>query len=297
MKDVIALRSLLFTPGHREHMVGKALELDADAVILDLEDGVPWPQKQAARDGVVSAIATPRSPLGPTRLVRVNAAETGLLEQDLDAVVRPGLDGIVLPKLEDPRLLDTVGTHLDQLEADRGIERGSIGLLGAIESARGISRATSIATASGRLVGLLFGAEDFALDLGLPVARTDAGQELLFARSALVVAAAEGRILAIDQVWTAIHDLDGLRRDALSARALGFAGKCLIHPGQIATVNEVFRPSPEEIELAERVVAAYDEARSQGIGATMLGGQLVELPIVERATRLIRLNDSISRLA
>jgi citrate lyase subunit beta/citryl-CoA lyase len=140
----------------------------------------------------------------------------------------------------------------------------------------------------------MFGAEDLALDIGLPVRRRGAGQEMLYGRSALVMAAAIARVRPLDQVWLDFRDLDGLRAEAEAGRHLGFTGKCLIHPGQIAIVNEVFSPSREDVDLAGRVVDAFLEAKAAGIGAVMLGGQLVELPIVERAQRTIEAYELIA---
>lgn len=282
------LRSLLFSPGQRQHMIEKALATDADAVILDLEDGVPPAEKDAARAMVAAVASQPRSPGTPLRLVRVNPGATGRLEGDLGAVVGIGLDAVLLPKVERPEDIDWLDLVLGGLEERRGLEAGSVAIVVAIESARGIARAIDILCASKRLEAAIFGAEDFALDLGLPVRRRGAGQEMLHARSALVLAAAIGRVQPLDQVWLDFRDLDGLRAEAIAGRDLGFAGKCLIHPGQIAAVNEVFCPSSEDVELAQRVVAAFEEARAAGIGAVMLGGQLVELPIVERAQQTLR---------
>jgi citrate lyase subunit beta/citryl-CoA lyase len=288
------LRSLLFSPGQRERMIDKALGTDADAVILDLEDGVPPAEKDVARERVAVAISRPRSPSTALRLVRVNPAATGRLNEDLSAVVGIGLDAILLPKVECPEEIQSLDRAVGGLEARTGLESGSVAIVAAIESARGINKAVDILCASERLAAAMFGAEDLALDLGLPVRRRGAGQEMLHARSTLVLAAAIGRVQPLDQVWLDFRDFDGLRAEAIAGRDMGFAGKCLIHPGQIAIVNEVFSPSREDVELAQRVVAAFEEAKAAGIGAVMLGGQLVELPIVERARQTLRAQAAIS---
>jgi citrate lyase beta subunit len=275
-------------------MIEKALGTDADAVILDLEDGVPPAEKDVARERVAVAISHPRSPVTPLRIVRVNPAATGRLDGDLGAVVRIGLDAVLLPKVERPEEIHSLDRALGELEARTGLEAGSMAIVAAIESARGIEKAVDILCASERLEAVMFGAEDLALDLGLPVRRRGGGQEMLYARSALVLAAAIGRVRPLDQVWLDFRDLDGLRAEAIAGRDMGFAGKCLIHPGQIAIVNEVFRPSNEDVALAQRVVAAFEEAKAAGIGAVMLGGQLVELPIVERAQQTLRAHAAIA---
>lgn len=288
------LRSLLFTPGQRERMVAKALALDVDAVILDLEDGVPPAEKDAGRQIIADALAQPRTDSRSARLVRVNAPRGDRLTGDLEAVVCAGLDAVVMPKVETPAEVTEVASILDRLEEGARLAPGAIRIVVSIESARGLAAAAAILGASPRVTATFFGAEDFALDLGLPVRRSGAGHEMLAARSALVLAAAIARVQPIDQVWLDFNDGDGLRRDAITGRELGFVGKCLIHPAQVATVNEVFSPSEEDVALARRVVSAYEEAMASGVGAVMLGGQLVELPIVERAQRTLRFAEMIT---
>ncbi|MGH2966468.1 MAG: HpcH/HpaI aldolase/citrate lyase family protein [Solirubrobacterales bacterium] len=288
------LRSLLFTPGHREAMVAKAPALTADAVILDFEDGVPPANKIDARRVVSEALRRPRAGGGPAYLVRVNSAASGLQRDDLRAVVGPGLVAIVLPKVEDRSEISNAAHLIGDLERESGLEPGVVKLIGAIESARGLHRCAEIAEADARMIALFFGAEDFAFDLGLPVSRSGPGRELLYARSAVVNAGAMARLQVVDQVWTDFHDLAGLQADAVAGRDMGFTGKCLIHPVQIEIVNKVFAPSPQEVALAQRVVAAYEEALAAGVGAVMLGGQLVELPVVLRAQRTLRVHASVS---
>jgi citrate lyase subunit beta/citryl-CoA lyase len=284
----------MFSPGQREKMVDKALGLEADAIILDFEDGVPPAEKDAAREIVGAALRRPVNPPSPLRFVRVNPAASGRLEGDVEAIVGPGLDAVLLPKVEHPDEVRDLERLLTAMERGQGRAAEPVGIVIAIESARGVHLATEILTASDRIMAVMFGAEDFALDLGLPVRRTGPGHELLYARSAVVTAAAIARVQPLDQVWLDFHDLDGLRADAVNGRQLGFAGKCLIHPAQIEIVNEVFSPSGEDIELAQRVVDAFEEAKASGIGAVMLGGQLVELPIVERALRTLSAQAAIS---
>jgi citrate lyase beta subunit len=220
------LRSVLFSSGQRQRMIEKALGTDADAVILDLEDGVPPAEKDAARERVAVAISHPRSPVTPLRIVRVNPAATGRLDGDLGAVVGIGLDAVLLPKVERPEEIHSLDRALGELEARTGLEAGSVAIVAAIESARGIEKAVDILCASERLEAVMFGAEDLALDLGLPVRRRGGGQEMLYARSALVLAAAIGRVWPLDQVWLDFRDLDGLRAEAIAGRDMGFAGKC-----------------------------------------------------------------------
>jgi citrate lyase subunit beta/citryl-CoA lyase len=269
-------------------MVEKALGLHVDGVILDLEDAVPPAEKDTAREELGRALdAVAGASGGPARIVRVNDISSGRLEGDLEAVVRPGLDAILVPKASAAADVAMVAERVTRLESEAGLPAACIRVVAAIESARGLHEARDIALADPRMAGLMFGAEDLALDLGLPVVRTGPGQELIVARSMLVLAAALAHIQALDQVWLDFQDLDGLRRDAVVGRQIGFTGKCVIHPSQIDIVNETFTATAAELEQAEAIVAAFADAQEQGLGVVMLGGQVVEKPIVERALAVL----------
>jgi citrate lyase subunit beta/citryl-CoA lyase len=292
-------RSLMFVPGHRARMVQRALGLGEfaasalDVAILDLEDGVPPDEKDRARAAIASALGMSSNGDGPARYVRVNA-DPAARDADLAAVLRAGLDGIVAPKIDRPDEVTTIARDLDEREDAVGIARGSIRLVPSIESAQGLLHAPAIAAASGRVIALLFGAEDFANDLGLPAEREGEAAELLYARSAVVVAAVAARRQVVDGIWPDVSDEAGLRRDALQARRLGFTGKSLIHPGQIETINEVFSPSADEVSYARRVIDAFEGAQRKGEGAVALDGKMLDQPIVERARRTLALHDSVS---
>ena len=284
-------RSLMFVPGNSEKMLTKAIGLEnLDAAMFDLEDGAPPDQKDVARELVAEMLGRPAG--GPRRYVRINAIATDRMEADLHAVVRPGLEGLVLPKVERADEVQLVDRLLEEQEPRAGVPSGGVGLIAAVESAVGLLNAASIAAASPRMVGLMFGAEDFGLDLGLPTNREGEARELIYARSAMVVAAASAHVQSMDGVWPDIHDFDGVRRDAVQARRLGFSGKSTFHPGQIDIINEVFSPSAAEVEHARRVVDAFEEAQAAGQGAVAFGGQLIDLPIVERARRVLRLHEA-----
>lgn len=293
------LRSLMFVPANRPRMVERALGLGEfrpsalDVAILDLEDGVPPEEKESARAALGAVLAAASDGGGPARYVRVNR-DQAMRDSDLAAAVRRGLDGVVAPKVDDPGELTRLARALDGREDAAGMARGSIRVIASIESARGLLEAHAIAASSDRVVALLFGAEDFARDLGLPIEREAEASELLYARSALVVAATAAARAALDGIWTAVTDAEGLRRDALLGRRLGFTGKSLIHPGQIDVVNEVFSPSDEEVSHARRIVAAFEEAQAKGRGAVALDGRMLDRPIVERARRTLHLHDAVS---
>jgi len=281
------LRSWMFVPGNRQRFLDKAYGLDADAVFLDLEDGVLPAEKPAARQLVAQYLQRP--PGGPLRFLRINAVGSSWFDEDVKTVLRPGIQGVCIPKVESAGAVLAMEALVEDLERREGLPAGEIRFVVAIETALGLMRAPEIAAASPRVLALMFGAEDFALDLGLSTQREREGRELIYARSALVVAAKSAHVLAIDGVFADLDDDEGFEQDTLQARRLGFDGKSLFHPKQIERINAVFSPSEAEIQYARRVVGAYEEAVARGDGSVALGGQLVDLPIVRRAQRILDL--------
>lgn len=279
----------MFVPGHRQKMIDKALGLaQVDALMLDIEDGVPQQEKQTARQQIGASLVKEREPgTPPARFVRVTSVSYEHITADLAHIVQPGLDGLVLPKVETPQQIQLVDAVLRDRERQMGLALGKIALLIAIESPRGLLNAYAIATASPRVIGLLFGAEDLGKELGLPFRREAEASELLFQRSTLVVAAAAANIQAVDGVWPDLSDPEGLKRYALQSRRLGFSGMSLIHPGQIETINQIFGPTADEVAYCQKVIEAFDAALARGDGSIAFGGQLIDLPIVERAKRTV----------
>jgi citrate lyase subunit beta/citryl-CoA lyase len=279
---VILLRSVLFVPGTRRDRFEKALDAGADAVIFDLEDAVDPRRKREARDAV-GEFLTSAPPEPPLVFVRVNAPASPWIDDDLEVVRRlRGLHGVVLPKVESAADVEAV--------ASSAPSRRVVPL---IESARGVLGAAAIAAADADVPALLFGAEDLTADLGIP--RTVDGEELLFARSQVVLAAASAGAEAIDAVFTDLADLDGLRADAHRARRLGFRGKMAIHPAQVPVINEVFSPSADEVDRARRLMTAFDAAEGEGV--IRVDDQMVEAPVVLRARRLISVAEAIAKRA
>ena len=281
------MRSWMFVPGHQQRMIDKAYGLKLDVAMFDLEDGVPPGQKNTARAMMAETLARPSG--GMLRFVRIHPAGTKEIVADLPAVICPGLDGLTLTKVNCPEDVLRVSAVLDAQEERVGLQRGSVRLLATIESARGLIQAAAIAASSPRLAGLMFGAEDFAMDLGMFNVRQGEAGDFLYARSALVVAAASEGLQAIDRVYLDIRSPTGLERDTRLARDLGFTGKALIHPAQIEVVERVFRPTDAEVEYARRVVEAFEAAEAAGAGAVAVDGQMVDLPVVERARRVLQL--------
>lgn len=285
-------RSWMFVPGHTTRFVQKAAGVPADTVFLDLEDGVPVADKTLARRLVVEALAWPG--FRARRFVRLNSIVSPWFADDLDAVVVPGLDGVCLPKVETVTEVLHLAGRLDRLEPERSMASGAVRVVAAVESARGLLAAPAIAASHPRVEALMFGAEDFALDLGLGTHRSGESRELIHARSSLVVAAASARVGSIDGVFPDLDDPEGLMADVLQARRLGFTGKSTFNPRQLDVINRAFSPSPDEIDYARKVVAAFEDAQFRGEGSVAVGGQLVDLPIVMRAKRVLEASASLS---
>ena len=252
-------------------------------MILDLEDAVAIAEKPATRGAIVAAYAQPRTGL---LYVRVNAADTQFCHGDFTAIVRAGLDGIVLPKVESAATIQTIDWLLGNLERERGLEVGRIDLIPIIETARGLTNTETILGAGTRVKHCAFGAGDFTLDVNMIWSRAES--ELAYARARVVTASrATGIEAPLDTVWVDLQDEEGLEASTRCALALGFQGKMCIHPNQIAVVNRVFTPTNAEIDFAERVVAAFAEAEKAGSAAIQLDGKFIDYPIVYRAQRTL----------
>lgn len=282
------LRSWMFVPGDKQRFLDKSEVSGADVVMFDLEDGVIWANKALAREMVAATLK--KSPWnGPLRYVRVNAPATNLTVEDICAVAAPGLDGICLTKVESPEDVLRAAAILETVEFERGIPAGQVRILAAIESANSLLRAAEIARSHERIIGLIFGAEDYALDIALPANRIAEASELIYARAAIVNAAAAGSVLSVDGVFPNLEDPDGLLADAVQARRLGFTSKSTFNPRQIEMLNAQFSPTEAELAYAQKVADAFHEAEARGDASVAVGGQLVDKPIVLRALRMLEL--------
>ena len=222
---------------------------------------------------------------------RVNSLDTDLLDDDLASVVGEHIFGVSVGKIETPADIANISEKLETLERKAGIEVGSVRLVPWIETAMAIVHLYEICKASPRIVGVAFGAEDFTNDMG--VERTESETETYFARNSIAVAARAADVLALDTPYFSFRDPDGLRENASVARQYGFKGKFAIHPAQIDIINETFSPSATEIEQAQRVVEAFDEAARRGRGSTSLDGKVVDVPVVKRAQAVLELAESM----
>ena len=293
------IRSFLFTPANVARRVEKALGLDADAVILDLEDSVAPSDKAASRPAVVAALARAHKCL---LYVRCNAPSTHWCYGDLVQTVRKGLDGVVVPKIESAADLHAIDWLLANLEREHGMAEGSLDLLPQIETAAGVQRVDRIVQArnlrpySGawRVKRLCFGAADYANDMGLSPTLDE--PELLDARARIVLASrAAGLEGPIDSPWFHFKESAAFARALERSRRGGFQGRCCVHPDQIAPVNEAYMPGAEEVASAERIVAAFAEAEKRGAAAIQVDGQMIDYPVVYRAQKLLDAVRSLKR--
>lgn len=286
-------RSFLFAPGNHPRRVEKCLTLDADCVILDLEDAVAVAEKEATRATIVTALQVPRRALG---YVRVNAYDTPFCYGDLKAIVCEAIDGIVLPKVESAAQLMSVDWLIAQLEQERGLEVGAIDLMPIIETGKGLAVVEEIAAATTRVKRLAFGAGDFTLDMGMRWSVEEV--ELDYARSRVVLASRAADLQApVDTVFIHIGKIDALRASTERALGMGYQGKMCIHPEQIEPVNAVFSPSAQALEKARIYVRAFDEAEAAGLASIQVDGYFIDYPIVAQARRTLAIADAIAAKA
>jgi citrate lyase beta subunit len=275
-------RSLLITPGHQTDRIRKAAGLPADGVVMDIEDGVAPPEKAAARAAIVEALRS--VPFGRReRVVRINAVGTAEYAADMAALDLSAVDTLFVPKVETADQLRQLSSHLDGVERQQ--KRGSpIEIVATIETPRGLLRALEIADASPRTTALFFGSGDYTAATGSAVTE----RTLAVPRALIVAAAAAVGIEAIDAAYfTSVRDGEAARQDALIARELGFSGKLVFHPNQLAPVNEVFTPSADEVAQARRIVEAYDGARREGRGTAVVDGTFIAVDIAVMAERTL----------
>lgn len=284
-------RSFLFTPGNVARRVEKALTLAADVVIVDLEDSVAIAEKPATRKAAAAALKRPRRARG---YVRVNAPATQFCYGDLAETLHPGVDGVVLPKVESAADLHAIDWLMWNLERERGITEGSIDLMPQIETAAGLHRIDRVLQARSlrpykapwRVKRVAFGAADYAHELNLTVSLDE--PELAEARARVVLASrAAGLEGPIDSPWFHFKEPAGFARALERSRRGGFQGRLCVHPDQIEPVNAAYAPSDAELAQAERIVRAFKEAEARGEAAVQVDGQMVDYPVAYRAQALL----------
>lgn len=279
-------RTMMFVPGNNPGMIKDAYIYNCDCIMFDLEDSVSYAEKDAARSLVFHALTT--IDYGDKELVvRVNALNTSIGIDDLEAMVRARIDVIRLPKTETAQDIVFCEEQIERIEKTIGMPVGTTKMMAAIESAQGVLNAPAIAMASKRLIGIALGAEDYVTDL--KTSRSPEGIELLFARSMILQAARSAGISALDTVFSDVNDEEGLIAEAKLIKQLGFDGKSVINPRQIQPIIDIFTPTLKEIQKAKAVMEAIAEANRRGSGVISLNGKMIDRPIVLRAERVISL--------
>jgi citrate lyase subunit beta/citryl-CoA lyase len=287
------VRTALFAPGIKERVMTKALESGADAVILDLEDSVPVVSKAEARALVAKSIDAAAGSLSrPLIYVRVNGAATGLLTDDLNAVVRPGLDAILLSKAENVEDVQKTAAALERNESQCGMKQGSAEIILQIENALGVYNCFNLIKASPRVAATCFGsARDGDLQTDLGCSWSIEGTELLYARSKVLLdtRAAGGHIHPLDGVFSDLNDETGLIADSRLSARLGYIGRTVIHPKQIAPVKSAYAVPELEVAYYQKVVVEFAAAEKAGTAAIAVDGKLVDYAMAQRARRVLEL--------
>jgi citrate lyase subunit beta/citryl-CoA lyase len=285
------VRTALFAPGIKERVMTKALASGADAVILDLEDSVPVASKVAAR-ALVGNIIDGAAGSGSAIFVRVNAAASGLLFDDLDAVVRPGLDAVLLSKVENVEDVRQAAAAIERHESQRGMQQGSVEIILQIENALGVYNCLNLIKASPRVAATCFGsARDGDLQSDLGCSWSIEGTELMYARSKVLLEtrAAGSHILPLDGVFSDLNDETGLIADSRLSARLGYIGRTVIHPKQIAPVKSAYAVPETEVAYYQKVVAEFAAAEKAGTAAIAIDGKLVDYAMAQRARRVLEL--------
>ena len=277
-------RALLYMPGDSRPKIEKAISLDVDCICMDMEDGTAFNRKEKAREVIATALQ--ELDFGNSeKLVRINGIGTGLEADDLSMTLPHHPAGVVIPKTESLADVAWVSEQIEAMELSQGWELNSIRILAILESAKGIANLREIATHP-RLDALIFGAEDYSASVGAK--RTRGGQEVLYARSKVVLHAAVNDLQALDIVCVDFKDAVTLKIEALQGAQLGFTGKQIIHPNQLASVQEAFSPTDAEIDYAQRLLAAFEAAEAEGAGVIAFEGKMIDMPLVKSARNVMR---------
>jgi len=265
-------------------MLEKALGLAPDVFVPDMEDSVPWSEKRSGRE--ITASFLPRLAVtGRPVVPRLNSLDTGLFEEDLAAVIGPHIFGVTVGKVQSGEDMERATRLIDRYETNAGLPAGRIRLIPWLETAKAVVNAYEICKSSPRTVAVAFGAEDFTNDMGIE--RRPDETDVAYPRSVVAVAARAAGVPALDTPYFGFRDPQGLRESSLRSKRFGYHGRFAIHPSQIEIINETYAPSEAEVENAVRVVAAFEEAERQGRGTTSLDGQVIDVPVVRRARKLL----------
>lgn len=277
-------RSLIFVPGNNSRFLEKAKSLEADIVCFDLEDSVPESEKQKARS-LIQNILSQRSQFSSSVFVRTNSPISGKIPADLKEIVRRGLDGIVIPKVNNVKELSKIEKLVGQLEKKHKTRK--LELVPSIESTQGVVNCFDISSHSKRITAIVFGVFDLLNDMGIEYTKQPEGAK--YSREKIAVDSRAAGIPAIDAIWQDLKDKKGFEQDCMIGKRLGYAGKSIIHPDQIPIVHKVFFPNQTEIEWAEKVCKNYLQSSKKGRGATVVDGKMIDEVHFKQAKALLEL--------
>ena len=275
-------RSLIFVPGNNPRFLEKAKKIQADIVCFDLEDSVPDDEKTSARKLIKNALKS-RSEYSSSIFVRTNSPLSGKIPSDLKEIIQKGIDGIVIPKVNNVTELKKIQKTLSGLEKSQKLK--PIQIIPSIESAEGVVNSYSIASFGKRVTAIVFGIFDLLNDLGVEYTKDSPGGK--YSRYKIPVDAAAAGISAIDGIWQDLNDLKGLQKDCNFGKSLGYSGKSVIHPDQISMVHKSFYPNKTEISWAEKVCKVYLESTKKGKGATTVDGKMIDEVHYKQAQALL----------
>lgn len=279
-------RSLIFVPGNNPRFLEKAKTLSADIVCFDLEDSVPDSEKKNARNLIKGALKT-RSQYTSEIYVRTNSPASGKIQDDLKEIIQKGIDGIVIPKVNNAIELKKIEKTLTLLEKKQKLQ--PIGLIPSIESAEGVANTHEIASASKRISAIVFGVFDFLNDMGIEYTKQPEGAK--FARAKIPIEAKAVGVYALDAIWQDLKDEKGLIEDCKIGKSLGYVGKTIIHPDQILIIHKTFHPNKTELVWAEKVCNTYEKSTKKGKGATTVDGKMIDEVHYKRAKSLLDLTN------
>jgi citrate lyase subunit beta/citryl-CoA lyase len=280
------LRSVFYIPGNKEDMIAKAPKIVADVITLDLEDSVPAAEKGKARE-LAHANLQMVAATGADVYTRLNNWETGMTNADCEAVVDKGLTAVCLAKCGGPDDVKRLAWKLEEMEEKRGLKPGSVQIQLLIETAKGMMNVYEAALASPRVNSLIFGAVDYTKDMRVELIQPN-GHEQDWARARMACAARAAGVIAIDCPYVAFKDTEGFEKDTRYGRQLGFEGRMLIHPSQIAPSHEIYSPSPARVEWAQAVKKVFEEEGiAKGSAAVTLDGHMVDTPVYMNALDIL----------
>ena len=290
MNDVYLMRSLMFVPAHNSKLLESAARRDADVLLLDVEDSVPPPHKQEARDNIV-AFARHADLNGKMLFPRVNDRESGELLKDAMQLTVPGIHGFMYPKATCGQDIYFFGKLLETIEYEKGYPVGSFKIIPLIETAGAVINIKDICSASDRVVAVAFGCEDYVTDM--QGKHDHEGLSIMTARNLISIGARSCGVLPIDTVHIRVHDLEDLERNLILGKNLGFEGMLVLSPKELPLVHKYYSPSKEDVEWASEMLHLAEESVAAGAGVAVKNGKFIGPPMVKMAKNILRKHEMI----